>query len=61
MKNSRSINMTDYAQEFTEMTEVAKTMIPLMRDMDGNILYFITVAFLLGYYNYRTHLKNRLI
>jgi len=49
--------MTDYAQEFTEMTEVAKTMIPLMRDMDGNILYFIVVAFLLNYYKYRTHLK----
>jgi len=31
--------MTDYAQEFMEMTEAAKTMIPLMRDMDGNIIY----------------------
>lgn len=31
----------DYAQEFTEMVEVAKTMIPLMRDMDGNYIIII--------------------
>ncbi|XP_060851287.1 uncharacterized protein LOC132929745 [Rhopalosiphum padi] len=30
--------MTDYAQEFMEMTEAAKTMIPLMRDMDDRAI-----------------------
>lgn len=31
------MSVGDYRQEFTEMMEVAKTMLPLMRDMDGNI------------------------
>lgn len=26
----------EYIQEYTEMAEIAKSMIPLMRDMDGN-------------------------
>lgn len=30
------MSTTEYAQDFNEMVEVAKTMIPLMRDMDGN-------------------------
>lgn len=28
----------DYAQDFNEMVDVAKTMIPLMRDMDGKLI-----------------------
>jgi len=29
------MSTTEYVQDFNEMVEVAKTMIPLMRDMDG--------------------------
>lgn len=31
-----NMSVAEYREEFTEMTNVAKTMIPLMRDMDGN-------------------------
>jgi hypothetical protein len=30
------MSTAEYTQDFNEMVEVAKTMIPLMRDMDGN-------------------------
>lgn len=33
------MSLGEYVKEFNEMTDVAKSMIPLMRDMDGN--YFL--------------------
>lgn len=29
-------SVTEYVQEFNEMLEVVKTMMPLVRDIDGN-------------------------
>lgn len=36
MKIAMSTSVQEYAQEFTEMVEAYKTMVPLIRDMDGN-------------------------